>query len=127
MSANHCPSSDDRPFGHNPFEALKPLGLPEAPPQSANRPAKVAPKPRNRGRVEIRRVKAGRGGKTVTVVSAFIGTGLREKEQLAQHLRKACGTGGTVKEGCIEIQGDQRETVARLLAEAGFRPVLAGG
>ena len=42
-------------------------------------------------------------------------------------LRKACGTGGTVKEGRIEIQGDQRETVARILAEAGFRPVFAGG
>ena len=50
-----------------------------------------------------------------------------EKEQLAQRLRKACGTGGTVKEGRIEIQGDQRETVARILAEAGFRPVFAGG
>jgi translation initiation factor 1 len=82
---------------------------------------------RNRGRVDIRREKAGRGGKTVTVVSGFVGIGLAEKEQLARHLRKACGTGGTVKEGRIEIQGDQRETVARLLVEAGFRPVFAGG
>jgi translation initiation factor 1 len=42
-------------------------------------------------------------------------------------MQTACGAGGTVKEGRIEIQGDQRETVARLLTEAGFRPVFAGG
>ena len=39
----------------------------------------------------------------------------------------ACGTGGTVKEGRIEIQGDKRAEVAKILAEAGFRPVFAGG
>jgi hypothetical protein len=41
-------------------------------------------------------------------------------------LQKACGTGGTVKEGRIEIQGDKRAEVARILSEAGFRPVFAG-
>ena len=93
--------------------------------------AQQAPKPgapaRNRGRVDITREKGGRGGKTVTVVDGFIGIGLPEKEQLAKKIRGACGCGGTVKEGRIEIQGDQRETVARILTEAGFRPVFAGG
>jgi translation initiation factor 1 len=42
-------------------------------------------------------------------------------------MRGACGCGGTVKDGAIVIQGDQRETVARILTEAGFRPVFAGG
>ena len=42
-------------------------------------------------------------------------------------MQKACGVGGTVKEGRIEIQGDKREAVARILAEAGFQPVFAGG
>jgi len=37
------------------------------------------------------------------------------------------GTGGTVKEGRIEIQGDKRTEVARILAEANFQPVFAGG
>ena len=82
---------------------------------------------RNRGRVDIVRETGGRGGKTVTVVSGFIGIGLPEKEALAKKMRAACGCGGTVKEGQIEIQGDQRETVARILSEAGFRPVFAGG
>jgi translation initiation factor 1 len=68
---------------------------------AANKPAK------NRGRVDLTRETGGRGGKTVTVISGFVGIGLQEKEAV--------------------IQGDQRETLARILLEAGFRPVLAGG
>jgi translation initiation factor 1 len=63
----------------------------------------------------------------VTTVSGFVGIGLPEKEQLTKKMRGACGSGGTVKDGVIEIQGDQRETVARILTEAGFRAVMAGG
>ena len=68
-----------------------------------------------------------RGGKTVTVVKGFVGIGLPEKERLVRAIQKACGTGGTVKDGQIEIQGDKREEVARILTEANFRPVFAGG
>jgi translation initiation factor 1 len=77
--------------------------------------------------VDILRQTAHRGGKTVTVVANFVGIGLPEKEQLAKQMQKACGTGGTVKDGRIEIQGDRRAEVARILTEAGFRPVMAGG
>lgn len=82
---------------------------------------------KNRGRVDIIRQKAGRGGKTVTVVANFVGIGLPEKESLAREMQKACGTGGTVKNGKIEIQGDKRDEVAKILIKAGFRPVFAGG
>ena len=82
---------------------------------------------KNRGRVDIRRETGGRGGKTVTVADGFVGIGLPEKEQLAKKIRGACGCGGTVKDGAIVIQGDQRDTIARILAEAGFKPVFAGG
>jgi translation initiation factor 1 len=82
---------------------------------------------KDRGRVDIIRQTSGRGGKTVTVVANFAGIGLPEKERLAREMQKACGTGGTVKNGKIEIQGDKREEVARILREAGFRPVFAGG
>ena len=119
-------------FGHNPFEELSSAGLPPGPTSrsqlsasSTTDPAKLAKK--NRGRVDIIRQKAGRGGKTVTVVKGFVGIGLPEKEKLATAMRKACGTGGTVKDGQIEIQGDQRDEVARILTEANFRPVFAGG
>lgn len=118
------------PLVQNPFGGLSGAGLPSAAPNSppANAPRPGPPPPAmNRGRVDITRQTAGRGGKTVTVASGFVGIGLPEKEQLAKKIQRACGVGGTVKDGCIEIQGDKREQMARILREAGFRPVFAGG
>jgi translation initiation factor 1 len=82
---------------------------------------------KNRGRVDVLRSTAGRGGKTVTVAKNFVGIGAPEKDALCKKMRASAGCGGTVKDGAIEIQGDQREVVARVLREAGFRPVMAGG
>jgi translation initiation factor 1 len=126
------PTDGGQSFCHNPFEALFSEGLPpmaesspaDSAPQTA---AQVKPARKSRGRVDILRQTAGRGGKTVTVVKGFVGIGLPEKEQLAKAMQKACGAGGTVKEGQIEIQGDKRAEVARILTEANFRPVFAGG
>lgn len=134
MSAGKVPTDGGQNLGQNPFAALSGAGLPPAPagirsPDTkapSSKPA-ASPAPKNRGRVDIRRETGGRGGKTVTVADGFVGIGLPEKEQLAKKIRSACGCGGTVKDGAIEIQGDQRETVARILTEAGFRPVFAGG
>jgi translation initiation factor 1 len=81
----------------------------------------------NRGRVDIIRQTAHRGGKGVTIAKNFTGIGLAEKQDLAKKMQKACGVGGTVKSGCIEIQGDKREEMKRILTEAGFKPVFAGG
>lgn len=126
--SQRVPTDGGQPFGHNPFVELSGEGLPSAPENPPTSAAPTAsPAKKNRGRVDIFRVKAGRGGKTVTVVKNFVGIGLPEKTQLAKAMQRACGTGGTVKDGQIEIQGDQRETVARILTEANFRPVFAGG
>jgi translation initiation factor 1 len=118
-------------LGQNPFGSLSGADLPpKLAPQAgrlgATAPTAAAPQ-KNRGRVDILRETAGRGGKTVTVVANFTGIGLPEKEQLAKKMQKACGAGGTVKDGRIEIQGDRREIVAKVLTAAGFRPVFAGG
>jgi translation initiation factor 1 len=118
-------------MGQNPFAALGGLGglsgLPTASkPATGPVQASAAPE-KNRGRVDVLRSTAGRGGKTVTIAQNFTGIGLPEKEALCKKMRGAAGCGGTVKDGAIEIQGDQRETVMRVLREAGFRPVLAGG
>ena len=122
--STHSPMKNGQDFVHNPFEALSNEGLPPAP---ADSPADAKLVRSHRGRVDIVRQKAGRGGKTVTVVKNFIGIGLPEKEQLAKAMQKACGTGGTVKNGQIEIQGDKRVEAARILTRAGFQPVFAGG
>jgi translation initiation factor 1 len=130
MANDKVSTEGGQQLGHNPFGALGGLNLPSRPlaPSSAPDKAPVAAAPaKNRGRVDIRRETGGRGGKTVTVIDGFVGIGLPEKEQLAKKIRGACGCGGTVKDGAIEIQGDQRETIARILTEAGFRPVFAGG
>jgi translation initiation factor 1 len=118
-------------LGQNPFAALGGMdglsALPPGPVSSAAPKTTVPAVEKNRGRVEVLRSTAGRGGKTVTLAQAFVGIGLPEKEALCKKMRGAAGCGGTVKDGAIEIQGDQRETVMRVLREAGFRPVLAGG
>jgi translation initiation factor 1 len=112
-----------------PFAVLKDaplLASPNHPVCDQSAPVSAQPK-KSRGRVDILRQTENRGGKTVTVVTGFVGIGQAEKELLAKQMQKACGAGGTVKEGRIEIQGDQRNAVARILTEAGFRPVFAGG
>ncbi|MFH1497842.1 MAG: translation initiation factor [Verrucomicrobiota bacterium] len=120
-------------LGQNPFGGLAGLNLPSGPAAGAITPSPTPAASKrgqpntNRGRVEIRRSTAGRGGKTVTVVDGFVGIGLPEKEQLAKTMQKVCGCGGTVKDGRIEIQGDKRDVVAKVLSDAGFRPVMAGG
>lgn len=127
-NSGKIPTSGGQALGQNPFGALSNSELPTGPPGTAGKAANASALPaKNRGRVDILRETAGRGGKTVTVVTNFTGIGLPEKEQLAKKMRNACGAGGTVKEGRIEIQGDRREIVAKILTEAGFRPVFAGG
>jgi translation initiation factor 1 len=126
------PTGPDEGFGQNPFAQLQSEAFPSAGPSTSSGTGNPTSQPaaspkKNRGRVDILRSTAHRGGKTVTVVKGFIGIGLPEKERLAKAMQKACGTGGTVKEGRIEIQGDKRAEVARILEEAGFRPVFAGG
>jgi translation initiation factor 1 len=127
-NSNKIPIEGGQSLRHSPFNALSGLNLPQATnPVSANKQEIKDLPQKNRGRVDIIRETGGRGGKTVTVVKGFTGIGLPEKEQLCKKMRSACGCGGTIKEGHIEIQGDQRDVVARILSEAGFRPVFAGG
>jgi len=127
------PTQGGQDLAQNPFASLSKAGLPERVPSNEGLNTAAEPPPPqtqrkgHRGRVDITRETGGRGGKTVTVVSGFVGIGEPEKEILAKRIRSACGCGGTVKDGQIVIQGDQREATARILAEAGFRPVFAGG
>jgi len=78
------------------------------------------------GTVRVGRESKGRRGKTVTVVTGLPLTA-EELDDLARDLKKRCGTGGTVRDGTVEIQGDQRDVVARELARRGFDVKRAGG
>ena len=82
--------------------------------------------PAGDGIARIRRETGGRGGKTVTTIS---GLALDDAALagLAKRLKAACGTGGTVRDGTIELQGDHRDPSAALLAREGIRSKLAGG
>lgn len=116
--------NDQPPPRAQPFAALAGLAVPAAPAAATPSPPRTAGP---RRRLDVLRSTAHRGGKTVTVIKGFAGVPAAEVAALARRLQKACGAGGTVKDQAIEIQGDHCATVMRLLAEAGFRPVRAGG
>ncbi len=89
----------------------------------ARRTSSKPPGVPNDGVVRVFREKGGRGGKTVTVVRGA-GGDLRD---LAGSLKRYCATGGAVKDGAIEIQGDHREKIVAWLRTAGFDAKAAGG
>lgn len=82
--------------------------------------------PTGDGIVRVSRETKGRGGKAVTVVKGVL---LAEAElaQLGKQLKAACGTGGTVKDGVIEVQGDHVERVMEALKKLGHTVKRAGG
>ena len=82
--------------------------------------------PAGDGTVRIHRETKGRRGRAVTVVRG-LALAAGELDDLARELKRACGVGGSVKDGAVEIQGDQREKVAALLRERGYTVKLAGG
>ena len=85
--------------------------------------ASVSPE---RQEAHIRREVKGRGGKTVTTI-ANLQLSPADLKALGSQLRHACGTGGTVKDGVIEVQGDHRDKVAATLRALGYRTKFAGG
>lgn len=76
--------------------------------------------------IYLHRESKGRGGKGVTLVKGLV---LSEGDlsALAKKLKQTCGSGGTVKDGVIEIQGEQREKIADTLHRLGYRVKVAGG
>jgi len=78
------------------------------------------------GKVRVRRETTGRKGKGVTVVLGLPMTAV-ELTDAAKKLKAACGSGGTVKDGTIEIQGDHLDKVMAWLTAAGHSPKKAGG
>ena len=74
----------------------------------------------------LHRESGGRGGKVVSVVKNLV---LSEDDlkSLAKKLKQECGSGGTVKDGMIEIQGGHRQRIAEVLQKLGYKVKIAGG
>lgn len=85
----------------------------------------AAPAAPSDGIVRVLRETKGRGGKAVTVVRGAPGDAA-ELARLGQELKAACGSGGTVKEGTIEVQGDHVDKVMALLQQRGLKAKRAG-
>lgn len=82
--------------------------------------------PAGDGVLRVSREKAGRGGKTVTVVRGAL-LDAAALAALGKRLKTACGSGGTAKDGVVEIQGDHADRLVAWLQQAGFVVKRAGG
>ena len=92
---------------------------------SAQKP--ISPQaPPSDGIVRLHRERKGRKGAGVTLVRGLPPDEAALK-QLAKQLKAACGVGGAVKDGVIELQGEQREKIKPLLEKAGYTVKVAGG
>lgn len=83
-------------------------------------------RPAGDGVARVGRETKGRKGKGVTVVTG-LSLGDSELADLAKRLKKKCGSGGTVRNGVIEIQGDHRDTIVSELEALGHKAKRAGG
>ncbi len=100
----------------------------KCPPSEKSTESKAKAKATAKGRVEVRREKAGRGGKTVTTLQSFPShLPLKTLEAMVYELKKECACGGTLKGRCIELQGDVCDKVCELLKGRGYTAVRAGG
>ena len=75
--------------------------------------------------VRVQREAKGRGGKAVTLVKG-ISLSINDLEVLGKQLKASCGSGGTVKDGIIEVQGDHIDRIVALLNAQGYKAKRAG-
>jgi translation initiation factor 1 len=82
--------------------------------------------PQNQQHLKVEASRKGRGGKTVTIISGFQGKP-ETLADLAKQLKAQCGTGGTVKENEIEIQGEHKQKLLEILTKLGYKAKISGG
>jgi translation initiation factor 1 len=92
-------------------------------PQASSSQSALAPQQQT---VYLHRESSGRGGKAVSLVKNLV-LSENDLKALAKKLKQDCGTGGTIKDGIIEIQGEHREKIADVLRKLGYKVKIAGG
>lgn len=75
--------------------------------------------PHNAQKLRVSMERAGRGGKTVTLIKGFVGS-QDDLKELARMLKNRCGVGGSAKDGEILIQGDLRSRIVEILKDEGY-------
>ena len=127
-------------FGANQFGSLEIEGVPtrtfanqnNAPSKKVSFEVKPQISPKEKigrsERLEVRREKSGRGGKTVTTIRGFPKSlAVAQRTQLLKKMKVSLGTGGTWSDQVMALQGDRREEAMYWLNKVGFKPVLSGG
>ncbi len=76
--------------------------------------------------IYLHRESSGRGGKSVSLVKGLMLSD-DDLKALAKKLKQECGTGGTIKNGVIEIQGEHRQKISEILIKLGYKVKIAGG
>lgn len=109
-------NSSDKPFTYREFgndnAAAFERPIQELPPQQQN--------------LRVEASRKGRKGKTVTVISGFQSKP-ETLEALVKQLKTQCGTGGTIKDNEIEIQGDHKQKILEILTKLGYKAKISGG
>jgi translation initiation factor 1 len=82
--------------------------------------------PPNQQNLRVQASRKGRKGKTVTVISGFQSTP-ETLSKLLKQLKTQCGSGGTVKDNTLEIQGDHAQKLVQLLTQLGYKAKISGG
>ncbi len=115
MAASKRKSSSDgfvyREFGGDNSPATE-RATPDLPPEKQD--------------LRVQATRAGRKGKTVTVITGFQTTP-ETLQKLVKQLKSQCGSGGTVKENEIEIQGEHKQKILEILKNLGYKAKISGG
>jgi translation initiation factor 1 len=113
----------DRPHTDRPRTVYSEFGNPD---NSEVFERAVPDLPPNQQNLRVQASRAGRKGKTVTVISGFQ-TKPETLNQLLKQLKTQCGTGGTLKDNTIEIQGDHKQKILQILVQLGYKAKISGG
>ncbi|MGB3692837.1 MAG: translation initiation factor [Spirulinaceae cyanobacterium] len=80
----------------------------------------------NQQNLQVQSTRKGRKGKTVTVISGFQSK-LETLSPLLKQIKSYCGSGGTLKDNTLEIQGDHKEKICQFLQKLGYKAKISGG